>query len=179
MGGMAGGCVQEQNVTMVNKHHTRNATPVLSTGAHHSCILTPSARRSGQVPPSPCPVEYWKMWIRAAANRRVTPASAKHLMQSSILRSCCLTPGSSIHLIKGGYFTAELLTLDLLNIQWRRIGTSGAWFHLTLQLVHKSKSNSLILQVLAMDCANRRIKKHFARCSVLCSVLCRPCLLWM
>jgi len=33
---------------------------------------------------------------------------------------------SGIHLIKGGHFTAQILTLDLLNFQWRGIETSGA-----------------------------------------------------
>lgn len=32
----------------------------------------------------------WHMWIRAVANHRVTPASARYLMQSSILQSCYL-----------------------------------------------------------------------------------------
>lgn len=45
MGGMAGGCVKEQNVTRINKHHTGSATYVLSLGAHHSCILTPCCKK--------------------------------------------------------------------------------------------------------------------------------------
>lgn len=38
--------------------------------------------------------------------------------------------------MKGGYFTAELLPLDLLDIQWRGMGKQALWgldFFLILQ----------------------------------------------
>lgn len=48
--GIAGGSLQEQNITRINgvvsnKHHTRSAAHILSPGAPHGCILTPCHKK--------------------------------------------------------------------------------------------------------------------------------------
>lgn len=95
MSGMAGGSVQEQNTARIkgavtNDYHTRNATHILSLGAHYSYVLTVLQEDLGKHHHPYVRRKYWHMWMRAVANHRVTPASARYLMQPSILQSCYL-----------------------------------------------------------------------------------------
>jgi len=94
MSGMAGGSVQEQNISRIkgavpNDNHTRSATHIQSLDAHlHPDSM--SQKDLGKRHHPHVQRTYWQIWIRAVANCRVTPASAKCLVQSSILQSHCL-----------------------------------------------------------------------------------------